>query len=453
MKEQTSVSSKISCIDVLVVGSGISGLSTAYRLKRMGYEVVVYEKEETVGGNIRTLSERGYTFELGPQTILADGEVLGFFKELGLSPLVARPLAKNRFIYKEGKLIPLPMSPLSFLVSPLLSLRGKLRVLGEPWAGKPVKEEESVAEFVRRRLGEEFLEWVVAPFISGVYAGDPERLSVKYAVRRIYELEREFGSLLKGALKKRSLGPGGSLVSFEGGLGALVKRLAADLEVMKENVVLRVRKKEDRFVIDTRGGKVEARALVVSSPAYTSSYLLKDLSWSASLEFDKIEYAPLVVINVGLEGEKLPEGFGVLVPKKAGKRTLGIIFSSQLFPKRAPEGKELVTVYMGGAMDPGVVELSEESIEEIVLRDLEDILGVRNVDFIHIKRWKRAIPQYTIGYGKYIELAREMEEHHRGLFLTGNYLSGVSVADCIKFSGITARKVRDFLSNFPQTHS
>ncbi|RLJ69943.1 protoporphyrinogen oxidase [Hydrogenivirga caldilitoris] len=431
--------------DIVIIGSGISGLSTAFRLRKLGYDVVVYEKDEDIGGNIKTATQEGYTFELGPQTVLADEEVMAFFKEAGLEPLVASPSSKNRYIYKGGKLVPLPMSPLLFLFSPLLSLTAKLRVLKEPWASGPVKNEESIADFVRRRLGQEFLDYIVAPFVSGVYAGDPERLSVKYATRRVYALEQEFGSLIRGALKKKALGPKGVLVSFEGGLYTLIRELARGVEVKRENVVLKIRKKEDRFILDTREGKVETKALVVSSPAYTASYLLKDLSWSASLEFDRIDYVPVVVVNVGVKSGNVPEGFGVLIPRREGKRILGAVFSSKLFPGRAPAGKDLLTVYLGGATDREIIELSNEAITEIVQKELREVLGINSIDFIHVRKWKRAIPQYTLGYGKYLNLAKEMEEIHRGLFLTGNYLSGVSVSDCIRFSEVTAKKVSEFL--------
>ncbi len=432
-------------LDVAVVGSGISGLATAFRLKKLGLDPVVFEKDDQIGGNIKTLSQEGYTFELGPQTVLADEEVMSFFKEVGIDPLVASPSSKNRYIYRKGKLIPLPLNPVAFLLSPLLSLPAKLKVLREPWAPAPVKEEESVAEFVRRRLGQEFLDYIVAPFVSGVYAGDPERLSVKHATRRVYELEREFGSLIRGALKKKALGPRGRLISFEGGLFRLVEKLSEHIEIRKENVVLRIRRKDDRFLLDTREGKVEARAVVISSPAYTSSYLLKDLSWSASLEFDRIDYVPLVVVNVGVKEGYVPEGFGMLVPRKEGKRILGVIFSSRLFPGRAPGGKDLLTVYLGGATDREVIDLSEEALLETVERELKEIFQIPGIDFAHVKKWKRAIPQYTIGYQKYLDLAKEMEEIHRGLFLTGNYLSGVSVADCIRYSAVKAGEVREFL--------
>ncbi len=431
--------------EVLVVGSGISGLSTAYRLKKEGVSVVVYEKDDEIGGNIKTLSEEGYLFELGPQTILADGEILEFFNQIGLKPLRASPGSKNRYVLKGGRIIPVPLNPISFLTTPLLSFRGKIRVLKEIFVPPDPKEEESLGDFVRRRLGEEVLRYLVQPFVSGVYAGDPEDLSVRYAFPKLYALEKEFGSLIKGAVKKRALGPGGVLVSFREGLRDLVNKLASDLEIRKEAVVLRIRKKEDRFILDTRGGKVEAKAVVVTSPAYTSSYLLKDLSWSASLEFSKIDYPPVVVVNVGVKEGYVPDGFGFLVPRVEGKRILGVIFSSKIFPGRSPEGKDLLTVYLGGATDREVVELSEEEILETVERELREILGVPGIEFGRVKVWKRAIPQYTVGYGRFLKLAEDMERDYKGLFLAGNYIGGVSVADCIRNSKKVAEKVLRFL--------
>ncbi|MDQ7037706.1 MAG: protoporphyrinogen oxidase [Aquificota bacterium] len=430
--------------EVVVVGSGVSGLSTAYRLKKQGVNVVVYEKEDDIGGNIKTLKVDSYTIELGPQTVLADEEVLGFFRDLGLRPVEASPSSKRRYILKKGKLIPVPLNPVSFLTSPLLSLRGKIRVFKEIFLS-PVSGEESLADFVRRRLGEEVLTYLVQPFVSGVYAGDPEALSVRYAFPRLYALEKEFGSLIKGAVKKRSFGPKGKLVSFEGGLRTLTERLAGEVEVRRENVVLRIRRKEDRFILDTRGGKVEAKAVVVSSPAYTASYLLKDLSWSASSEFDSIDYPPVAVVNVGVKAGSVPDGFGFLVPRVENRKILGAIFTSRIFKGRAPEDRDLLTVYLGGSTDRSVADMSEEEIAEAVEKDLTEILGVPGVEVIKVKVWKKAIPQYTVGYGKYINLAREMEETFPGLFLTGNYLSGISVPDCIRYSEKVADKVVRYL--------
>jgi oxygen-dependent protoporphyrinogen oxidase len=427
-------------IDVAVVGAGISGLSVALRLQKAGVNVKVFEKEEKVGGNIQTEEIEGFLCELGPQTILADKKVEEFLSLAGIKPLYAREEAKIRYIYKKGKLVPLPMSPLSFFTSPLLSLNAKLRVLKEPFIPKSIKKEESIAEFVKRRLGQEFLDYIVEPFVSGVYAGDVKELSVKYAVRRVYELEQRFGSLIKGAIKLKALGPGGRLISFEGGNHTLPSHLAKALDVDVENVVLKIRRKDDHFVIDGRKGKFSARAVVVSAPATSAGYLLRELSWSAAQEFDSIYYAPVVVVHAYTRNS-IPPGFGFLVPRKEGKRILGVLFSSNIFEGRKGN---LLTIYLGGATDPQVVEEDDELISATVEKELKEILDV-DVSMLKITKWKKAIPQYNLGYGKFYELAETLEKEHPGLFLTGNYLKGVSVADCIRNSEDVANRVLEFL--------
>ncbi|WP_461830118.1 protoporphyrinogen oxidase [Aquifex sp.] len=431
--------------EVVVVGSGISGLSVAYRLKQKGRDVVVYEKDDEIGGTVKTKQEEGYLYELGPQTLLADQEVLEFIEELGLKPQKASENAKYRYIYKKGKLIPLPLSPAQFLTTPLLSFSSKLKVFKELFS-KPVEEDVSIAQFVRNRFGEEFLNYLVAPFLSGVYAGDPEKLSIKYATPKLYQIQKKYGSLIKALLKEKRVAPKAQLISFEGGLSELINALARELEVHTESVVLRMRKFEDHFKLDVRGKKVETKSVVVASPAYTSSYLLKEISFSASEIFEKIDYPPIVVVNVGVKG-RIPEGFGFLVPRVEGKRILGAMFMSKLFPARAPEGRELLSVFLGGATDREVIELSDEEILNTVERELKEILNIESVDFARIQRWKRAIPQYNVGYDEYLNLVRDMEKDYPGLFLTGNWIYGVSMGDCIRVSGKVAQNVEGFLNS------
>ena len=429
--------------DVVVVGSGISGLSVAYRLKRRGFDVVVYEKDDRIGGTIKTVKENGYLMEAGPQTLLVDDEVLNFLKEINLEPLEASPASKYRYIYKEGELIPIPMSPVEFLTTPLLSLSSKLKVFME-FFKEGTEEDISVGKFIREHFGDEFLNYIVAPFLSGVYAGDPEKLSLKYATPKLYEIQKKYGSLLKAFFKEKRLMPKGKLVSFPEGLSQLIETLSKDLEIHTENVVLRMRKFEDKFKLDVRGKKVETKSVVVASPAYTSSYLLKEISFSASEEFDKIDYPPVIVVNVGVEGN-VPDGFGFLVPRAEGKRILGAMFISKLFPERAPQGKELLAVFLGGATDREVIELSDEEIIAIIEKELHEILPIKDIHHVRIDRWKRAIPQYNVGYGRFLELAREMEKDYPGLFLTGNWLYGVSMNSVIKASEEVAKKVEEFL--------
>ncbi|SNZ15045.1 protoporphyrinogen oxidase [Hydrogenobacter hydrogenophilus] len=432
-------------MEVAIIGSGISGLSVAHHLKKAGVEVKVFEKEEVLGGNIQSEYIDGYLCELGPQTVLADSKMEDFLKDLHLEPIYANPSSKKRYIYKKGRLVALPLSPLEFITSPFLSFSGKLRLLREPFVPKSPKKEESIAEFVRRRFGKEFLDYVVAPFVSGVYAGDPEELSVKYAVRKVYELEERYGSVIRGAIKLKALGPSGKLISFKDGNKTLINKLSEKLEVLKGNVVLRIRRKDEFFLLDTKEGKFSAKAVVVATPSTSASYLLRDLSWSVSEEFDKIYYAPVLVMHISVNAGSLPEGFGFLVPRREGKRILGVIFSSQLFAGRSPKGKDLLTLYLGGATDPQIVDYSDEAVVSIVEKELKEILKIEHFEIIRITRWKKGIPQYTLGYGRYLDLANSIEKEQPGLFLTGNYLYGVSVADCIRASYQVAQRVLEFL--------
>ncbi|MEN3028752.1 MAG: protoporphyrinogen oxidase [Aquificaceae bacterium] len=209
----------------------------------------------------------------------------------------------------------------------------------------------------------------------------------------------------------------------------------------RENVVLKIRRKEDRFLIDAKGGKYEARKVVITAPATSAGYLLRDISWSASEEFDKVYYAPILVVHAVVEKGSVPPGFGFLIPRVEGKKLLGVLFSSQLFEGRAPEGKELLTLYLGGATNPELIDYEDERIYSLAEKELKEILGVQKMEFLNLTRWKRAIPQYTLGYGKYLRLAETLEKENPGLFLAGNYLYGVSVADCIRASYERAERV------------
>jgi len=429
--------------DVVVVGAGVSGLSVAYRLKKAGYEVEVFEKEGESGGTVKTVKDRGYLYELGPQTLMADEKVLNFLKELALEPVEASPSSRYRFVYREGKLHPLPLSPPAFLTTGLLSLKGKLEALKDLFQ-RPILQEVSVAEFTRRHFGEEVLNYLVSPFLSGVWAGDPEKLSLVYATPKLYALQKKYGSLLKALLKERRFAPKGKLLSFKEGLAELVKRLKEEVPVKEGKGVLRIRRFKDRFAVEVMGKRVETKAVVLASPAYAASYLLRELSFSASKELEKVYYPPLAVVALAVEG-KVPEGFGFLVPRVEKKRILGVLFSSKLFPGRAPEGKELLTVFIGGATDPQVAQLSEEEIASLAVKEVKEILPLKEAEPLRTYLWKKSIPQYDLGYGEVLELAKSLEEEFPGLFFAGNWVGGVSMGDAIRFSEKVAEKVKAFL--------
>ncbi len=439
-------------LDAVVVGGGISGLTTAFELARAGLEVAVLEASERVGGAIRSHRDGGWLFEQGPNTVLeSHPEVARLIADCGLGDerIQAVPAARRRYLWKGDRLHPLPGGPGGFLRTPLFPFSAKLRLLREPWIRRaPEGSEESIAAFARRRLGPAFLDYAVGPFVSGVYAGDPERLSVRWAVPRIAALEREHGSLVRGALARRKgPAPGGAMISFRNGLDTLPRRLAARIGDVRTGVACRrVRAADGGFALDTDGGAVAARRVVLAVPAEVAAALLAEVTDGASRLLAEIPYAPVVVASLGFRRDQVAhplDGFGFLAPRKESLRILGCFFSSGLFPGRAPDGHVAVTVFAGGRTDPEIVGWEEGAILAAVRADLGAALGVEGEPAAAlVTRWPRAIPQYELGHGRFVERAREIEAALPGLFLGGNFLHGVSVPDCIRNGAALAARAR-----------
>jgi oxygen-dependent protoporphyrinogen oxidase len=429
-------------LDAVVVGAGISGLTAAFRLARGGLRVAVLEAAERAGGAIETFSDGAWRFEMGPNTVVeSDGSVGRLIRDAGLEgeKIVASPSAKRRYLYKGSQLVPLPGGPGGLLKTPLFSAGAKLRLLREPWIGRPPEgAEESIAQFVRRRLGTEFLDYAVGPFVSGVYAGDPERLSARWAVPKIHALEREHGSLIRGALARRKgPAPGGAMISFREGLEELPRTLAREIEDVRTGAAARrVLRSENGFRVETSAGPVEAARVVLAVPADAAARLLEEATSGASLPFAEVPYAAVAVVSLGWRREDVGhplDGFGFLAPRKEGLRLLGCLFPSQIFPGRAPEGHVALAAFGGGRTDPELAGWDEDRIAAAMIAELRGPLKLRGEPAFRLaRRWPRAIPQYELGHGRFVERAREIERSLPGLRLAGNFLGGISVPDCIR---------------------
>jgi oxygen-dependent protoporphyrinogen oxidase len=437
-------------LDAIVVGAGISGLATAFCLKQQGLSVAVLEASSRVGGSIETVEDGGFLCELGPNTVVENHPSVGaLIAACGLAgaKLTASPQAKRRYLYKGGPLIPLPGGPPGLLKTPLFSWRAKLRLLREPWVGRPPEgTEETIAEFVRRRLGPELLDYAVGPFVSGVYAGDPERLSVRWAVPKIAALEREHGSLIRGALAKRKgPSPGGAMISFNGGLSTLPRHLAEAIGDVRTGVAVRkVRPMQDGFAIESSQGEIKAKRVVLAVPADVAASLLDEATNGKSRLFAEIPYAPVAVVCFGFRRVDVAhplDGFGFLAPRCEKLRPLGCLFPSSVFPARAPEGHVLLTAFAGGRTDPEIVSWDEERIAREILQALRPALGITGSPVVtRVRRWARAIPQYELGHGRFVARAKEIEKALPGLSIGGNFLFGISVPDCIR-NAVGARAV------------
>jgi len=435
-------------LDAVIVGAGISGLTAAFRLARGGLRVAVLEAAERAGGSIETFSDGAWRFEMGPNTVVESDESVGrLIRDAGLEgeKIAAFLSAKRRYLYKGSQLVPLPGGPGGLLKTPLFSAGAKLRLLREPWIGRPPEGvEESIAQFVRRRLGTELLDYAVGPFVSGVYAGDPERLSARWAVPKIHALEREHGSLIRGAFARRKgPAPGGAMISFREGLEELPRRLAREIGDLRTGVAARrVVHIGNGFRVETSAGPVEAARVVLAVPADAAARLLEEATSGASLPLAEVPYAAVAVVSLGWRREEVGhplDGFGFLAPRKEGLRLLGCLFPSQIFPGRAPEGHVALAAFGGGRTDPELAGWDEDRIAAAMIAELRGPLGLRGEPaFRLVRRWPRAIPQYELGHGRFVERAREIERSLPGLRLAGNFLGGVSVPDCIRNATVLA---------------
>ncbi len=452
---------------VCVLGAGVSGLSAAFYLKQRGVEVTVLEKESEPGGKMKTVYEKGYIVEAGPNGFL-DGKpyTLNLVKALGIENRLYRSSdkARKRFIYTNGRLVRLPENPIAFLSSNLLSWKGKIRIFGE-FLVPPRKDnsDETLGDFARRRLGEEALEKLLDPMVAGIFAGDPDRMSLKAAFPAIYNLEKQYGGLIKGLIAKMKeakksgknssgpAGPGGVLTSFVGGTKDLIDALSKELkEELHTGVsVEKVEKSGKGWLVSWKDGDKEFTEefdhLVVSTPAYAAAEILKEVDGELSKLLSEIEYSPISVVALGFQKKGLGhdlDGFGFLVPRSEGRKILGALWDSSVFPNRAPEGKALIRVMIGGARQPDLALLPEEELVEIALKELRLIMKIRHYpEMVKVFRHEKGIPHYTLGHCERVDRIFEIGEKLGNLYFCSNAYRGVGVNDCTKLAEETAERI------------
>jgi oxygen-dependent protoporphyrinogen oxidase len=441
----------------IIIGAGIAGLTAAYQLRQRGWDISLLEREDRVGGVINSWRQDGFLLEGGPNSFLASPQATRLIGELGLvkEQTVADSQAP-RYIYFHNKLMPVPMGP-AFLFSSLMSLKGKLRIFAEPFIKARVDSgEESIGDFFRRRIGKEALDRLVAPFVSGVYAGNVEKLSLKASFPSLAEWEEQYGSMIMGAIRSRRKTPAASknsekegspngkgLCSFNEGLSTLTNALAKNLAgaLMRSCQIesISIGSQSPRYQIRCRqaGNSYEfvTDILIMATPAAPAAQLLGAHLPALADELNAIEYAPMAIVYLNFPARALAaplNGFGFLAPRSEGLRLLGSVWSSSLFPARAPVGQTLLTNFIGGSHDPGAVDLSDEELIKIAGEELQRALAATSPpQAIGVRKLRRAIPQYTIGHAARVARIDDLLRAQMGLHLIGNYLRGVSVPDCI----------------------
>ncbi len=445
---------------VCIVGGGISGLALAFFLHRRGIAVTVLEAKARPGGTVASERADGWIVEGGPNSTLRRSgieDALGrLVQDVGLGDRLraANPLSARRFVLRGGQLIPLPATPPAFLSTPLFSRATKVRLLAEPLVGR-ARDDESIASFVRRRLGAEFLDYAVEPFISGVYAGNPETLSVRAATPRIHALEARYGSLILGAIARgriaRQAGsPRGTIVSFAGGMAELTDRIA---QVLPQGAVCTgcsVRELKPLegggWSVAWNGGEAEFGRVVIATPADEAAALLRPLAPAAAQALEAIPYAPVASVALGYRRGEVAhplDGFGFLAPRREGLRTLGALFSSSLFAGRAPAGHVLLTAFIGGMTDPAAEALPEDELIAIVTSELGRLLGISGTPVLaRVHRWPRAIPQYTLGHLDRIADVDQALAAFPNLSCVANWRGGVALADCVRNAETAAAAAR-----------
>ncbi len=441
-------------LDHIIIGAGITGLVIAHSLKKSGKNILVLEANDHAGGVIQTLDADGFLLERGPNSLRGTHEFLDLVDELNLHDhLVTGDPKAPAYVYFNQCLQAVPMSPPALIKTKLISTAGKFRLLREPFVSKNISdEEESLASFVERRLGKEILERLVAPFVSGVYAGDPEKLSVQASFPKLAEFESSAGSIFKGAIKasrqskpaqpQRSLRPY-RLCSFRNGMQTLTDALAKSLgdslqtsaRVIKasrfSNAIFQVSYKQNN---ETK--TVESNSLVVTAPSFAAAQIISEIAPEISSLLSAILYTSLVTVPLAYRSEQISralDGFGFLAPRGQGLRTLGSIWNTSLFENRAPEGWVLLNNFIGGETDRNAITLSDDELISTVHRDLQKVLGISGEPRrLPVTRWPRAIPQYNLGHAKRIATIENALQNYSGLKLLGNYLHGVALGDCIK---------------------
>ncbi len=449
---------------IVVIGGGISGLTCAYRLQRLGLPVILLEASDRPGGLVGSQEKDGFLFESGPQSFQGTARILELIRELGIEDQLCKadPRAP-RYVLRRGRLIKIPMSP-ALLTSSLLSMSSRWRLISEPFRRtRSPREEESIAQFVRRKFGHEILEYLVAPFVSGVYAGDPEKLSLRAAFPTLEEWEREYGSVLRGAMKSRSVNGDSKgappLCSFRNGLNtlgqALAKKLGASVRLGTRVDAITKNEANGRsgyhIHVEQAGGRAttEAQAVVVAIPTYVASPMLKAISSALAQTLSGIAYAAVGVVASGYHSRQLgrpADGFGFLIPRAENVRTLGTVWNSCLFPGRAREGTIAMTSFIGGATDPAIVGVAEQEVAHLVHEDNAKILDISG-PAITTAVWKheKALPQYNLGHVHAVREIRAAERAVPGLFFAGNYLQGPALGKCVEQAYETADAVRSYL--------
>ncbi len=462
---------------VVIIGAGITGLTTAYYLKKSGIDAIVVEKSGKVGGVIQTMRENGFIYETGPNTgVLSQPETQELINELdtGCQLEIANEKAKKRWIWKKDKWEALPSGLGSGIRTPLFTTRDKFRLLGEPFRKRGTNPDETLANLVLRRMGKSFLDYAVDPFILGIYSGDPSYLITRHALPKLYNLEQNYGSFIGGAIKKgfqkkdqRAAMATGQVFSVKGGLSNLINSLVSSIGMDRIllnflNVAVNPENlKSDQIgndlhsdsdyyqetppvsirysttgLLNNEPVRIDSQYVIISTGSHEFPSLLPFVDKLQMQSLSNLEYAKVVQATIGFkkwDGIQL-DAFGGLVPFKENRDILGILFLSSFLSDRAPESGALLSVFMGGFRKPEVYDWTDDFITAILEKELKSMTGISEFkpDLLKITRYSHAIPQYGLSTGDRLKAAEMTQRLYPGLIIGGNMKNGIGMSDRIK---------------------
>ena len=435
-------------VQALVVGGGISGLVCAYALRRAGVDAQLVEASSRPGGVINSVTRNGFLLELGPQSFSGTAALRQLCAELGIADqLLEAPPRAPRYVLINGALAPVPMGPGILFSNSFIDGATKWGLLRDIFGKSvPPDSDESVATFIRRKFSAQLLDRLVGPFVSGVYAGDPEKLSLRSSFPQLYDAEKAAGSIVRGMfrLSKTKKGPRErpTLNTFRDGNETLVRAIANNLgpALQTQTRATGMVKRNGGFEIrvENNGGRdsISTQSLILCAPTDVAGKLLGQLDSQFESLFASVEYAAVAVVSLGYRksdvGRSL-DGFGFLVPRSAGLRVLGTVWNSSLFPGRAPEGQTLLTSFVGGATDPAASKLTPEELAALVHREISPLLSIRSDPiFSNVTIWPRALAQYNLGHGDRLSRIASLLEKFPQLRLAGSYLRGPAIGSCVE---------------------
>ena len=426
-------------VETIILGAGISGLTLGHYLNKRDKDFLIFESSKYIGGNISTKNKKGFICENGPNTVLINNKsVQDLISDLKIKNDIIYPNDNNkkRFLISKGKLIEIPQSFAQFIMSNILSLTAKIRIFFEIFIKKS-DSNLSVYDFFSRRFGKEFHDILIEPFLTGVYAGNTRKMSIKYVLKKIWEAEQNYGSVILGFMKRESRNISPKSFNFKNGLSDLTNALQHKIKdkIRFTSKITSISKIGNLYEITVNNDiKYRCSKLISTIPAYALSEIIFDKKLSQNLK--KIYYCPIYVLHLGIEKQKIKDdisGFGVLTKPSDNKSFLGIIFNSRIFPHVAPSEKDLMTVMVGGTRQEELLKTDKDLLFNKIISDIRKLISydgqiIMKHDFL----WEKGIPQYGLEHDYITNEIKNFEDKNKDLHILGNYVNGISVSDCIE---------------------